>query len=65
MNSEPPAPGLRPCQINGHQTFWEGWFHGAVFNQEAKAYVEDVHGRINVVDMYLIRFLDRETDMLY
>lgn len=62
--------GPRSVSVNGHQEYWEGWFHGfgltmnpspyhtnALLGPRSIALVEDEYGTMHEVETHKIKFL--------
>jgi hypothetical protein len=58
-----PKRGLRRIIYNGHQLYWEGYFHGWTKSNDGKmkAIIEHTDGSIHLEDMiYCLKFYDLE-----
>jgi hypothetical protein len=65
---------MRPVEVNGHQEYWRGWFHGWTHFRHADvppgqgtmmAVVETEGGGIAYVEPFKIKFLDSDAMSLY
>lgn len=48
---------LRRVEINGHQEYWQGWFHK--FTDSGLAIIESDGGGVSLIEVHKITFLDK------